>query len=282
LHFTRVAALEPLVFLRSVVVAREVRGFCSLLCGLAVPAMFWDAFVFLRDFHQWCSGLLVVMLKQQSFYLAFCVVDSIQQNSLLCKRFGLSVQSSSVDSKHRDSCPDLLLLAASVLFFSFFFIAETDWMSCVAFETAAVGASVGYNVSAFAVLIACLCGFGIVFIFVRLFRSIREDHFTLYLGFCLFSSFDLLLAVVQRLLPFPPSTLTTEAARNYRIGLEVFLGALIAMQWLVQVGGVMFLRFFYVLPQLFVLCFHEKPCFSCLFAILATRALFFMSLLLLC
>ncbi len=129
-------------------------------------------------------------------------------------------------------------------------------MSCVAFETGSIGSkfvewhyslfdlepfqkgAVGYNISGLAVQIAVLCGLGIVYIYLRLFRSIRDDHFTLYLGFSLFSAFALFCAAIQRMLPFAP---VTEAARNYHIGLEVFLGAVISMQWLVQTGALFFL-----------------------------------------
>lgn len=77
-----------------------------------------------------------------------------------------------------------------------------------------------------------------MFIYVRLFRSIREDHFTLYLGFCLFSAFALFVAAVQRLMPSAPAALS---ARGYQIGMEVFLGVVISMQWLVQTGALFFL-----------------------------------------
>lgn len=99
-------------------------------------------------------------------------------------------------------------------------------------------ASIGYNVSGLAIQIACLCTFGIIWIYVRLFRSIREDHFTLYLGFCLFSAFALFAAAVQRLLPSAPAS---AGARGYQISLEVFLGVVISMQWLVQSGALFFL-----------------------------------------
>lgn len=111
---------------------------------------------------------------------------------------------------------------------------------CVAYETQAIGQVVGYNISALAVEIASICTCGIIYIFVLLFRSIQEEHFRLYLGFCMFSVFALFSATVQRLLPMASSA-GGASSRSYGIGLEVFLGAVISMQWIVQTGALFFL-----------------------------------------
>ena len=112
-------------------------------------------------------------------------------------------------------------------------------MTCLEFEKSFLGSSVGYNITAMGVLVAVVAALAIAFIFVGLFRSIQEEHFSLYLVFCLLSAFTLFLAVVQRLLPPPLPGSPGSAA--YSVGLEVFLGCLIAMQWFVQTGAVFFL-----------------------------------------
>ncbi len=113
--------------------------------------------------------------------------------------------------------------------------------SCLAFETSFVGAAVGYNITPMSLLVAVIAALSVLFIFVSLFRAIREEHFSLYLGFCLLSAFTLFLAVVQRLLPLPGPPVTSPGALNYQIGLDVFLGCLISLQWFVQTGAVFFL-----------------------------------------
>ncbi len=113
--------------------------------------------------------------------------------------------------------------------------------SCSAFETSFLGSAVGYNITAMAVLVAFLCMCAVAYIFASLMRSIREEHFSLYLTFCLLSAFTLLLAVVQRLLPPPSQPATSSAAVAYQIGLNVFLGFVISLQWFVQTGAVFFL-----------------------------------------
>jgi hypothetical protein len=113
--------------------------------------------------------------------------------------------------------------------------------SCLAFETSFVGAGVGYNIAPLALLVAVIASLSVVYIFVSMFRAIRDEYFSLYLGFSLLSAFTLFLAVVQRLLPMPTPPVTSPEAVRYQIGLDVFLGCLISLQWFVQTGAVFFL-----------------------------------------
>jgi hypothetical protein len=66
---------------------------------------------------------------------------------------------------------------------------------CVDFEAHVIGANVGYNITAFSILIASLAMAQIAYIFISVFRAIKrqEEHFTLYLGYSLLTTFTLFL-----------------------------------------------------------------------------------------
>ena len=111
---------------------------------------------------------------------------------------------------------------------------------CTNANTLSIASDVGYNLSGFNVFVAAVCVASIVFIFVQVFFSIKEDHFSLYLAFALLSSFTLIIAAIQRLLPTPTGN-DEGASHGYQIFLDITLAVLISLQWIVHVGAVLFL-----------------------------------------
>jgi hypothetical protein len=79
------------------------------------------------------------------------------------------------------------------------------------------------------------------FPFQKVFFSIRDDHFSLYLAFALLSAWTLVMASIQRLLPDPGPNGIPQAVHAYAIVKNALLAVLIGLQWIVQTGAVLFL-----------------------------------------
>ena len=112
---------------------------------------------------------------------------------------------------------------------------------CQMIENTAVGSAVGYNGTILSIIIATVSLLAIIYIFMSLLRSVKEEHFRLYLIFSLLSAFTFVLALAQRLLPLPVPGSASEDARSYGVFLKIFLAVLISSQWFIQTAAVFFL-----------------------------------------